>query len=284
MNKKYVISGTLALALFATMLVSAPKAFAFSFSSMMHWGPGPAKVQPQETTNRQVPPGLMKRMPGIAGTVTAINGTSLTVSSRGFMGREATTTPATTITYTVDASNATVMKNNATSTVSAIAVNDTVFVQGTITGTNVVATKVFDGRVPGNMIPHGTNPGGPRMPVGSTTPQFQFQGNGQPIVGGTVSVISGNTITITNSGSTTYTVDATNAKIEKRGIATSTISNISTGDHLLVQGAVNGTAITATTIIDQPIMVTTTASTTPKGPARSVLGSIGSFFTHLFGF
>jgi hypothetical protein len=225
----------------------------------------------------------MNKILGIGGTVIAINGTSLTVTSRGFVGRGATTTPATTTTYTVDASNAIVLKNNATSTVSAIAVNDTVFVQGTITGTNVVATKVLDGRVPGNMLIHGNNPGGPRMPVGSITPQFQ--GNGQPIVGGTVSMITGNTITITNSGNTTYSVDATNAKIEKRGVATSTISNIAVGDHLLVQGAVNGTAITATTIIDQPVMVTITASTTSKeGSSHGVLGSIGSFFTHLFGF
>ena len=68
--------------------------------------------------------------PGVVGKVTAINGTTLTISGFGGFGgpRMASTTPGTTppakpaaVTYTVDASNATVMKANATSTLSSVA-------------------------------------------------------------------------------------------------------------------------------------------------------------------
>ncbi len=68
-----------------------------------------------------------------------------------------------------------------------------------------------------------------------------------PKVLGTVTVVSGNTITITSKGgtaTTTYTVDATNAKIEKNGSA-STIANILVGDMILVEGTINGTTIVA---------------------------------------
>ena len=81
------------------------------------------------------------------------------------------TTTATT--YTVDASSATVTKNGAASTVSAIAVGDTVMVQGTVSGTNVTAKTIRDG-------------------VGQGQPAIQ--GNGQPVVAGTVTAINGNSV------------------------------------------------------------------------------------------
>ncbi len=97
--------------------------------------------------------GTMK--PGVFGTVSAINGNILTVTGRsGFGARPMTNGKATSValpapapvTYTVDATNATVKKNNATSTLSAIVVGDTVTAQGTLTGTNLVATMIRDGR------------------------------------------------------------------------------------------------------------------------------------------
>ena len=68
--------------------------------------------------------GMMGMRPGVFGTVSAVNGTTITVSGRTGFG---STTPA--VTYTVNASNATLKKNNATSTVSSIAVGDTVMVK-----------------------------------------------------------------------------------------------------------------------------------------------------------
>ena len=85
--------------------------------------------------------------PGVTGTVSAISGTTLTVTSKKMergMNKAGTSTPAASVTYTVDASNATVTKNNTTSTLSAIAVGDTIMVQGTVSGTNVTATTIRD--------------------------------------------------------------------------------------------------------------------------------------------
>ena len=94
--------------------------------------------------------------PGVMGTVTAISGNTITVTSKQFSAHQwggsgtaqasPTTQPTpTTITYTVDATNATVKKNAATSAVSSIAVGDMVMVQGTVSGTSVTATSIIDG-------------------------------------------------------------------------------------------------------------------------------------------
>lgn len=72
-------------------------------------------------------------------------------------------------------------------------------------------------------------------------------GDHSPKVFGTVTAISGNTITITNKGgaaTTTYTVDATNAKIEKAGDSVA-LSSIVVGSSILVEGTINGSSIVA---------------------------------------
>ena len=145
---------------------------------------------------------------GINGTVASISGTTLTVTSK------AKPNGGTAITYTVNASSATVTKNGVSSSVSSIAVGDTVRVKGTVSGTNVTAKTIMDG-------------------VGQQQPEIQ--GNGQPVVAGKVTTISGNTITITNSSNVTYTIDATNSKFVVSGITTSTISNVAVGDSVVVQ-------------------------------------------------
>ncbi|MFZ1075351.1 MAG: DUF5666 domain-containing protein [Minisyncoccia bacterium] len=233
--------------------------------------------------------------PAVVGTVASISGNTLTVTSRAWAGGRghATTTPATSsvsTTYTVDATNATVTKNGAASTVSAIATGDTVMVEGTVSGTSVTATAIRDGMMgrggPGGF--GGKQGQGPRF--GSNTPATNtpvITGNGQPVIGGNVTAISGNTLTVTNKSSVTYSVDATSAKIVKHGVATSTISNVSVGDSVVVQGTVNGTSITASTVIDNgtpPAAPAGTASGTPPAKHGGFLGAIGGFFSHLFGF
>lgn len=207
---------------------------------------------------------------GINGTVTAISGNTITVTTK--VGPNAPASkPAKT--YTVDATKATVTKNGANSTVSAIAVGDTVTVQGTATGTNIVAKIIRDG-LPQN----DKKPGNP--PV---------QGNGQPVVAGKVTAVNGNTITITNNSNVTYSVDATSAKILSPGVQSATISNIATGDNLIIQGTVNGTSVTASTIIDRKEVSPSVQPTTPPPqegpkPKQVFFGGIGSFFKKLFGF
>ena len=199
---------------------------------------------------------------GIGGTVASVSGTTLTVTSKaGPNGGTATT-------YTVDASSATVTKSGATSSVSGIAVGDTVMVQGTVSGTSVTATSISDGQF---------GKGG----MSGQTPSIQ--GNGQPIVAGKVATISGTTLTITNNSNVTYTIDASSAKVTQ-GQNTITTSNINTGDTIIAQGTVNGTSVVASSVIDQTRPAGTTTTTPGQQSNPGFFGSIGQFFMHLFGF
>jgi hypothetical protein len=202
-----------------------------------------------------------KTDPNVIGKVSAINGNILTViSKQGFNKAE----PKTTVTLTVDATSAKLLRGNKVIALTDIAIGDNIIIQGTITGTNVVATVIHDGKV-GN----GKNDGDNNQAL------LQIEGNGQPIVAGTVSTITGSTITITND-KVTYTIDATNAKIIQ-GKNIILISGVKTGDNIIVQGTVNGTSVVASTIIDRVI------AGSPKAKA-GFFGSVGQFFRRLFGF
>jgi hypothetical protein len=131
----------------------------------MPGGPGPSGM----VINHGGTGGRM--LPGVFGKVTAIDGTTLSVLGGG---RPSTTQT----TYTVNAANATVLKNATTSSVGAIAVGDSVMVQGTVSGATVTATRIFDGIPPmgrGNFMggrPSGTWQGasGTRMRPSGTPP------------------------------------------------------------------------------------------------------------------
>jgi hypothetical protein len=220
----------------------------------------------------------MGMRPGVFGTVASISGDTLTVTSQGRpMAQGTTPTPTT---FMVDATNATVTKDNAASTIGAVAVGDMVMVQGTVTGTNVAATKIMDGKM-------GMGKGGWGM-GSSTRPQLNsiIKGNGQPVIGGSVSAVSSDTLTVTTAeGGQTYTVDATNATIEKDN-ATSSVSAIAVGDKVVAQGSVNGTAVTASSVIDSGTMSQTAGvqGAMPHPRTGGFFGAIGGFFQHLFGF
>jgi len=79
----------------------------------------------------------------ILGIVTNINGNILIVD--GKMGTSTATT-----TYTVDATNSKIFKDKATTTISAILTGDRVLVEGSISGTNVTANYIFEGKLPLN--------------------------------------------------------------------------------------------------------------------------------------
>jgi hypothetical protein len=223
--------------------------------------------------------GHMMGRGGIFGTVASISGTTLTVTAKVPVrqGQDGQTSGATqgSTTYTVDASSATVDKNGSTSSVSAIAVGDTVMVQGTVNGTSVTAKVIHDG-VPAK----GTGPRGTGMKPDQS---LGLQGNGQPVIGGSVSAVSGNTLTVTTSqGNIAYTVDASSATV-KKGNATSTVASIAVGDHVVVQGAINGTSVTATTVVDTGAAAQGSGSAGAPAP-RGVMGMLQSFFRRLFGF
>ena len=98
-------------------------------------------------------------------------------------------------------------------------------VQGIVSGTTINATKITDGSM-----------GGLRGPPGARSTV------------GTVSALSGNTITLTGKNGTTYTIDASTASVEK--VSSSSVSSIAVGDSLTINGTVSGSSVTAKNIID----------------------------------
>lgn len=227
---------------------------------------------------------------GIVGTVSAVNGTTLTVNSRAMikprpMGASSTNEGEGAVSvaaavYTVNASGAKVYKNGATSTVANIAVGDMVIVQGTVSGSNVTATVVRDGVGMGGAKGWGRG-------ATSTLKTLPIKGNGQPVVGGNVTAISGTTLTVTNASNVTYAIDVSGATIVKNGVA-STVSSVAIGDSVVVQGTVNGTSVAASSVIDQGVKNQNASSSSEGGKGggfgSGIFGAIGGFFAHLFGF
>ncbi len=217
--------------------------------------------------------------PAIVGTVaTAPNGSgAFTVTAKTWRRKGTAATPTTT--YTVSTtSTTTVTKGGAPSTVSALAVGDVVVIRGTISDAVVTATRIID-RVTGH----------PRMfeerwenasgtPTGAGTP-FPV-GNGRPVIGGNVTAVNGSSLTVTNAGTVTYTVDVASATITKAGVTGATTSNIAVGDSVIVQGTVNGSSVTASSVIDKGNIPAGTNIPVHRG----FFGIIGRFFAHLFGF
>lgn len=171
--------------------------------------------------------------PRVVATVTAVSGNTITATDNRKM--------KTTVTYTINATGATIMKNGNTATVSSIVVGDKISVQGTLSGTTITATKINVG---------GKNELENNLENENNLNNPMIVGNGQPIVAGKVTAISGNTITITNKSNTTYAIDATNAKVQSQGTI-SMVSNIAINDNVIVQGTINGTNVSASLIIDQ---------------------------------
>lgn len=225
-------------------------------------------------------PGMQERRPGIFGTVSAVNGTTLTVT-----GKEGPQESGSGAAYTVDASGATVHKEGEVSSLSAIAVGDTVMIEGTVSGTNVTASLIRDGARPRDGSGRGPEGGAGKGAMAS------FEGNGQPVVAGTVSSVSGATFALATKSGISYTVDASAAAIMKAG-ATSTLAALAGGDAVVVQGAVTGTAVTASTVIDHGAPPAEAAGGTSedgalRGPRGGFFARIGGFFggfLHLFGF
>lgn len=207
-------------------------------------------------------------MPNIVGKVSAINGKILTVIIQN------KNNPTSSTTFTVDATDAKILRGETQITLNDVAVGDTVVIQGAVTGTNVVATQIRDGKV-GN---------GKNEQNNNNQALLKIQGNGQPVIAGTISAINGSTLTVVNSN-VTYTVDATHATIY-RGGNTIQLSGVNTGDLVIVQGTVSGTSVSASTVIDQSKPTSTATATNPGQSKKQMgfFGSIGQFFRHLFGF
>lgn len=271
-NKKiYTIS---ALIVLATLAGSLPVSAEITTSNGI-------KVEKQDNHSNKIRNGGMMK-PAVVGQVTAISGNTITITSKQGFDRKNNTTTAptvTTITFTIDATNAKIEKGNVAGTIGNIVVGDTIMVQGTVAGTNVVATNIRDGIARGQDQNKGKN--NDNKNVDQQIPA-NIQGNGLPVIAGSITSISGNSIVVTNKSNVTYTVDATSAKIIQGGNTTATISNIAVGDMVLVQGTVNGNAVVASSVVDQKLATSTTTETATK--SHGFFAGIGAFFSHLFGY
>jgi hypothetical protein len=260
-NKKYIY-GFMTLTLLATLATAVPALADTTTSTTKDKG---AWGQSMRGNDNRV-----NMKPAVFGTVSAVSGNTITVA-----GKQGFDTNAVATTFTVDATNAKITKNNVVGTVSSILVGDTVMAQGTLTGTNLVATTIRDGQTGKEMRGNNTDS---KSNTSKTPPVSPITGNGQPIVAGIVSSISGSTITITNKSNVSYTVDTTNAKIVQ-GTNTILISNVVVGDMIVVQGTVNGNTIVASSVINQTKPVNTTTQ-----QHKGFFAGIGSFFASIFGF
>jgi hypothetical protein len=266
MNKKYV---SLTLGALATTAMIVP---AFAQNT-------PTANNVMQDSNRMMRRGGEAKGNGqmvrqiVTGTVTGISGNTITLS--GTQGMTSSTTPKTI--FTIDATNAKVMKAGQDGALSAIVVGDTIAVSGTLSGTTITASTIRDARMMGR---------GEDMKRGGidndAKAMQELQGNGQPVVAGTITAITGTTLTLTNKSNVTYTAEVGTAKIIVKG-ATSTLTSVKVGDSIIIQGTVNGTIITATTVINNGAP----KATTGQGQNQSRGGffsSLGGFFGRMFGF
>jgi hypothetical protein len=170
-----------------------------------------------------------------SGKVTAVSGSVITIDS--MVGKTKNT-------YTVNASAAVLSKGMGkgaptTIVITDIAVGDQIFAIGTLSGTNVTATSVRDISRPGMHKNKQEN----KPPMDKPANLFS----------GTVTGVSGSTITMTGLNQTVYTVNAATAAFTKgmgMPAAAMTLADIKVGDRILVTGALSGTTVNATSVRD----------------------------------
>ncbi len=217
--------------------------------------------------------------PGASGTITKINGSTITVKADDGTETKIVTNSDTTVTLSGDVK------------VNDIAVGDQLTVTGTVDGTNVTAERINDmgdvqvgqGRgqggqngqqdpngtgnftpptdANGNIIgrgqggqngqqggPNGSMPNGGSLPNGGSIPNGAPGGQGGGMTAGQVTAVDGNTITMTGRNGSTYTVTlSSSTTITKSRIGK--VSDLKVGDIITAfgQSASNG-ELTATRI------------------------------------
>lgn len=170
---------------------------------------------------------------GFVGTITAINGDSVTILAKNGTS------------YSVAIGGAKIWSGkNQTSSTSSLAVGKTVIVDGTITNTAVVARNVYLVTLPTPSVSAG--------------------------ISGTVTAISGTTITMLAANGSTYSVNTTNAEIKSAKNKDIDHNTIAVGDSITVRGTVTGTTIEATSVVDIKI-------------GHGIFSNIGKFFKRIFG-
>ena len=226
-----------------------------------------------------------ERIGGIIGEITAISGTTLTLTIKGPEDQ--------TKTLTVDASSATFEKitfdgsvatgtkpTPSTQTINELTIGEKVAIKidGDIdeNTTSVVATMVTElsGDMPGRHTKEG------RERIASSTKQKMHEGK-RGIVGEVLS-IGDDTLTVEAMNGTEYTVDAADAVI-KNGTTTVSFTDIATGERIAVRGELDDTTIVANMIMTNIPETPAHKNASETGKQQSIMGKIGSFFGKLFG-
>jgi len=165
-----------------------------------------------------------------SGKVTAVSGSIITIDAMA--GKTKTS-------YTVDASAAALLKGMGKGTpttiaITDIAVGDRIFAIGTLNGTSVSATSVRD--------------------MGQTGAKNDVMKNKTlNMFSGTVTAVSGSMVTATGRNKTSYTIDASAAKLTKgmgKNAVAIALTDIKVGDMISASGAISGTTVNATSVRD----------------------------------
>jgi preprotein translocase subunit YajC len=198
------------------------------------------------------------RSTGFTGTVTAISGSTIAIKSN----RDNTT-------YNVVTANAKIYKGPTVKTLADIKVGDFVIVEGSMQADKFMATRILD-----------------------TQFDMKFPENGKwdnfkPGIIGTVSAVSGTTLTVTAKDGTVYTVATADAKFQKEKGTASTINEVKVGDTVLIQGTVNGTSVTAKNVFDSQIALQKIETKMDKmennnGNHNGFFVRFGNFFRNIF--
>ncbi len=255
MNKKIKILFGLILTTFVFSIITT-SAFAIIKKN---------KVLPQKSTTTI-----------ILGTVSSINGNNILLYiKQGTSAKTKNQLPViATTTHVVDATNASVLINNATSSISEIAVGDTLFVQGVADGNKkIIANIIRDIATINSKVKVISN----NNQKQNSTSTLANNSGSQPVIIGTVTSINNSTIIIKDRNSTSFSIDATSAKILKKN-GEILVSNIALGDYLMVQGKISSSSAVATVILDRGIIATTSASKS----TTNIFNKIGNFIKGLF--
>lgn len=168
----------------------------------------------------------------IAGKVTAISGTTITIVS-----------PKDSVSYSVDAATAAIaagLGNNAKArTIADVVVGQTIVVTGSLNGTAVTATRIAVG---------GT--------VEAKTKAKEVREEMENATRGLVTAVSGTTVTLQEREGKTYTVNTATASIVKRGEkdteTAATLADVTVGTMIAVEGTDTDATIAATKIVIIP--------------------------------
>jgi hypothetical protein len=235
---------------------------------------------------------------GVAGTVTAISGNTITLTSIPFSKQVTTNTtttntaltPAAPVTYSVDATSAKVTKGfgktAATIQASTIQVGDTLMVRGTVTGTNIIATAIIDGEFPSLPTRTGTPGTNSNWPAGQSSNK-----SSDDFFAGTITGVNGTNLTVqsfsfprnkngisTNAAAPTtapttktVVVNATSATTVVNGKQTESLSALTVGQTIMISGSLDKTTNTmsATKINVFTKIARKLRSTTPPATATT---------------